>query len=263
MKEISSRQNKVIKEIHRARLNKGIWAGTFIVEGFRLCEEAINSELKVEAIFLAEHVVADENKYNLEEYLCSNSEVYLLNDDLFDHISKTQNSQGILMIVEARDTQNMGRLNNLLSNNDNLSILVMENLQDPGNLGTILRTAYAFGYDAAVTTGNSARINQEKVLRSAMGAVFHLPIFEMRETDKLIELLKFNGVDILAMTLEGVALKDYQRKQKISLWVGNEGNGLTNNLIESADAQITIPMPGGAESLNAAIAAAIALYELK
>lgn len=263
MKEISSKQNKLIKEINKVRLNKGIWAGAFIVEGFRLCEEAISSGLKVEAIFLAEHVVADENKYNLEKYLHTDSEVYLLNDELFDYVSKTQNSQGILMIVEAKDTKNIATLKALLSDNENLSILVMENLQDPGNLGTILRTAYAFGYDAAITTGNSARINQEKVLRSAMGAVFHLPIFEIKETDKLIELLNSNGVNILAMTLEGVALKDYKKEKKISLWVGNEGNGLTNHLIESADTKITIPMPGGAESLNAAIAAAIALYELK
>ena len=96
-----------------------------------------------------------------------------------------------------------------------------------------------------------------------MGAAFHLPIFEIKETNKLIELLKANKVDILAMTLEGVALSEYKRDKKISLWIGNEGNGLTDNLISLADSKITIPMPGGAESLNAAIAAAIALYELK
>lgn len=263
MKEISSKQNQLIKDINKARLNKGIWTGAFIVEGFRLCEEAIKSGLKIEAIFLAKHVLLGKNKYSLGKYLEADTEIYILDNELFDYISKTKNSQGIIMIVEGRDTANISELSNLISKNESLSILVMENLQDPGNLGTMLRTAYAFGYDAAITVGNSARVNQEKVLRSAMGAAFHLPIFEIKETNKLIELLKANKIDILAMTLEGVALSEYKRDKKISLWIGNEGNGLTDNLISLADSKITIPMPGGAESLNAAIAAAIALYELK
>lgn len=263
MKEISSKQNQVIKNINKARLNKGLWAGAFIVEGFRLCDEALKSGLKVEAIFLAKHILLDKNKYSLEKYLEADTEIYILDNELFDYISKTKNSQGILMIVEGRDTTSISELSSLLSMDKNLSVLVMENLQDPGNLGTMLRTAYAFGYDAAITVGNSARVNQEKVLRSAMGAAFHMPIFEIKDINKLTELLKTNEVDILAMTLEGVDLSEYKRDKKISLWIGNEGNGLTDNLISLADSKITIPMPGGAESLNAAIAAAIALYELK
>lgn len=244
-------------------MNKGLWAGAFIVEGFRLCDEALKSGLKVEAIFLAKHILLDKNKYSLEKYLEADTEIYILDNELFDYISKTKNSQGILMIVEGRDTTSISELSSLLSMDKNLSVLVMENLQDPGNLGTMLRTAYAFGYDAAITVGNSARVNQEKVLRSAMGAAFHMPIFEIKDINKLTELLKTNEVDILAMTLEGVDLSEYKRDKKISLWIGNEGNGLTDNLISLADSKITIPMPGGAESLNAAIAAAIALYELK
>ena len=262
--KISSKQNKKIKDLNAAKIKKGPWADYVIAEGHRLCDEVLHSDAEIAAVFLDENLP----EHDYIAYIQRAKESFVLPRDLFVSISETKNPQGILLLIEPFAKASLSELDKLLlkvdfpKNDKKVSLVVLENVQDPGNLGTILRTAHAFAYDAAVLVGDCARSSSSKVVRSSMGAVFHMPIFELKDSKVVLDWCKENRVIILATALDGLNLKKYKNDEKFSLWIGNEGNGLSALALNMADYKLTIPMPGGAESLNAGIAAGIALYEL-
>ena len=261
-KRISSRQNNIIKQIRQARLSKGKWARFALAEGFRLCEEVLRAGLEIEAVLIDERLNLEE----LSAYTMQAEETYILDTELFAYVADTVNPQGLMLVVRMPENVSLNDLAKHLQYENGLiaesSLLVLEQVQDPGNLGTILRTAYAMGYDAAILTANGAKPYQDKVLRAGMGASFHLPIYEVQDSREVLHWLKENQIVSLAMELNGTDLKNYKRSERIALWIGNEGNGLSNEVIQAAEEKLSIAMPGGAESLNAAVAAAIAIYEI-
>ena len=140
--------------------------------------------------------------------------------------------------------------------------LLCDKLQDPGNLGTIIRTAHAAGVDGIILTKGTVDIYNEKTIRASMGSLFHIPVIYDDKDNTIVKGLCNKGFSLLSTSLEGD--KDFFEEDlsgKLIISVGNEGNGVSKEIYELSDKKVKIPMPGGAESLNVAIAASIILYE--
>ncbi len=258
---VSSRRNQWVKQLLDAQRGKGDWAEFCFPEGVKLCEEARRADLKIEAVFSAVSLGWDVP----EQYGDESTKRFVLSAELFSQISATKSPQGLLLVCAKPQWGEMSDLilTSRRESRDHLSILVLESVQDPGNVGTMLRSSYALGFDACVLCGTSADPYQSKALRAAMGAAFHLPLYVQKESSKIIEWCQSQGISVVAAALNGVSLPDYKRDVRASLWIGNEGRGLSAEVLEQATTRLTIPMPGGAESLNAASAAAILMYRLQ
>ena len=181
---------------------------------------------------------------------------------VFKKISDTVTPQGIVCIVERKHYE----LEDLLRVSEDMSlrILILEGIQDPGNLGTMIRTAEAAGFDFVLASEGTVDIYNPKVIRSTMGSVFRVPITYTRELKKAVDELKGVGVKLYAAHLKGK--HDYNRisyGRRCAIMIGNEANGLSDEASEMADELIRIPMHGQVESLNAAVAAALLLYSIK
>ena len=235
---IISKNNKIVKEINSLKLRKNREKlGLFIVEGERLVGEALN---------LALYTVSSES------YKGSIKTDYTLSDSIYNQLSDTVNPQGIMAVckIEKREFQNT----------DEAPIyILLENIQDPGNMGTIIRTGDAAGASGIFISKGSVDIYNPKVLRSAMGSVFHLPIYTDCDLNTVIDRL---NVKTVAAHLKGNKTPyDVNMRDGIAVLIGNEGNGLSDELSSKADYLVKIPMPGKAESMNAAVAASIMIYE--
>lgn len=235
---IQSDKNKIIKEINslKARKNRERLR-LFVLEGERLVQEAGDSLRYV--------VVSEGYKGNIKyDYIVSHS--------LFRKISDTVNPQGVLAVCSIKE--------NKFENNvkDPLYIL-LENIQDPGNMGTIIRTADAAGADGVFLSKGCVDVYNPKVVRSAMGSIFHLPVYT--DVDLCRLLSEINVVSIAAHLKGAKTPYDINMQTGAAIIIGNEGNGISSELAQRADHLVKIPMPGKAESMNAGIAAAIMIYE--
>lgn len=186
-----------------------------------------------------------------------NLQVYILPRQLFARLADTKSPQGILAIVYRKEW----KLSGLLSKEAPLFV-ILEDLQDPGNAGTILRTADAAGADAVFVTKGTVDVFSQKVVRSSMGSLLHLPVITVPSAEELAPHLQKKGIRLYAGDLKAEkAPWQADLSQKTAILIGNEGAGLSEGAKKSADELIRIPMPGQAESLNAAIAAGMLLYE--
>lgn len=235
---IQSDKNKIIKEINSLKLRKNRdKLGFFLLEGERLINEAQDS---------INYVVASES------YKGDIKSDYVVSDSMFQKISDTVNPQGILAVCNIKK-------HTFTNNAQNPLYILLENIQDPGNMGTIIRTADAAGADGIFLSKGCVDIYNPKVVRSTMGSIFHLPIY----TDvDLMELLSEINVTSIAAHLKGTKTPyDIDMKKGAAIIIGNEGNGISDELSKKADNLVKIPMPGKAESMNAGVAAAIMIYE--
>lgn len=235
---IESSKNKIIKEINSLKLRKNREKlGLFVLEGERLVNEA-----------------KDKICYSLssESYKGEIDVDYTVSDEMYNKISDTVNPQGILAVCRIEK-------NEFKKLSDNPLYILLENIQDPGNMGTIIRTADAAGADGVFLSKGCVDIYNPKVIRSTMGSLFHLPVY----TDvDLTELMKNINVVTVAAHLKGEKTPyEINMKNGAAILIGNEGNGLSDELSERADNLVKIPMPGRAESMNAGVAAAIMIYE--
>ncbi|RDW16291.1 RNA methyltransferase [Oceanobacillus arenosus] len=218
---------------------------TFLIEGFHLLEEAWKSDWVIREI-IAEEAVELPN-------WCQNYEVERVNEQVFELITQTQTPQGVAAVVEMKEA--LEREGNHL--------LLIDSVQDPGNLGTMIRTADAAGMDGIVLGHGTVDVYNDKVIRSTQGSIFHIPIYHANLSNEVIELRK-NGFKIWATALQNA--KKYNEitiDEKVALILGNEGAGVKKELIDAADEIVTIPIYGRAESLNVSIAAGILMYYLK
>lgn len=259
MNYIQSSQNSTIKEIKALHLKKNRDAeGTYFVEGIRFVNEAIDNEQNIIKIIISdklENLNGGKEIIKKAESVCN--ECFLVNEKLFKEISDTQTPQGILAVLKKRE------FNLDTAIKEGKSIVVLDCLQDPGNVGTIIRTSDAAGISAVILTKGCVDLYSPKVLRSTMGSVFHMPIFENMNIYETIELLKKSDYRVIASHLNGE--NNYFNEDltgKIAIMVGNEANGISNETAELADSLVKIPMLGKAESLNASIAASIMIYEI-
>lgn len=224
----------------------------FVVEGLRMFAE-VPAE-RVEKVYISESLY---NKKKLELNL-QDLPYEVLSDNVFSHVSDTKTPQGIMCIVKRKKYD----LNELLKVN-NPHFMVLDNLQDPGNMGTIVRTAEGAGVDAVFMSKDCVDIYNPKTIRSTMGSIYRMPFIYIEDIPELLNQFRKNGVKSYAAHLDGKNAYDKEDyKTGTAILIGNEGNGLRDEVTENADILVRIPMQGQVESLNAAIAASVLMFEV-
>jgi TrmH family RNA methyltransferase len=249
-----------LKQILKLKTEKGREKeGRFLIEGLRLCEEAFFSDWEVELLlFPWEYVQFLKAKKLMREFLKEKRETLILSNQDIKKLTDTQTPQGIFAVVKKKAfTLNKDFLKKA-------ALLVgLDNMRDPGNLGTIIRTADSAGADGILLSTGCVELYNPKVIRSTMGSIFHLPVIEKLELKEIIPELKSSGFKTFASDVRQG--KDYTRlnyPEKTCLLIGSEAAGIRKEILNSADERIKIPIYGKAESLNASVAAGILLYEI-
>jgi TrmH family RNA methyltransferase len=259
MNYIQSGQNAAIKDIKALHLKKNRDSkGFYFVEGIRFVNDAIDNGQQIERVIISEKLESLHGGSQLIERVkgCC-SDCAMVPDKLFGEISDTQTPQGILAVLKKKEYD----LNRVI--NEGSSVVLLDCLQDPGNVGTIIRTADAAGISGVLMSKGCVDLYSPKVLRSTMGSIFHLPIFEGLQISETIRLLKNCQYKVVASHLSGRS--NYFQEDmtgRCAIIVGNEANGITEETAEMADRLVKIPMPGRAESLNASVAASVMIYEV-
>lgn len=242
---ITSKANSVVKnakKLHQKKYRKS----SYLIEGWHLFEEAVQAGARIEKIFaLAEH------GGKLTDY----PQAVFVTEEILLDLADSQTPQGIVAVVQKEEEQ----MPDLTSG----KYLFLEDVQDPGNVGTMIRTADAAGFTGVIVSSKSADIYSLKTLRSMQGSNFHLPIYRM-SVEAFVEEAKNSRLPILATTLSQKS-KDYRelaRLEDFALIMGNEGQGISPFMVEQADQLVHISMKGQAESLNVAVAAGILMFYL-
>ena len=181
----------------------------------------------------------------------------LISDGVLKHISDTKTPQGVTAIVERKEPT----LEELLEREEHPLLFVLENLQDPGNLGTIIRTSEGAGVTGIIMNRGTVDPYNNKVIRATMGAIFRVPIVIVDDLSPVFELFHERGITSYAAHLAGDLFYKSDYRGGTAFLIGNEGNGLTDQTAEQADVKIRIPMKGQVESLNAAVASTVLMYE--
>lgn len=226
--------------------------GVFLVEGLRMFSEVPKG--RVEKVYVSESLY---NRKKLEQNL-DGFPVEIMSDHVFEHVSDTKTPQGILCVVRQNKYDAKAFLETA-----NPHFIVLDNLQDPGNLGTIVRTAEAAGVDAVFLSKESVDIYNPKTIRSTMGSIYRMPILYMEDLLDLLKIFKKKGIKSYAAHLEGENSYDKENYQSgTAILIGNEGNGLREEVAKAADIWVQIPMKGQVESLNAAVAASVLMFEV-
>lgn len=252
---IESEDNSKLKLIRKLQTKKNRDAeGKFVIEGINLVEEAISKNAPIEIIIVSDDFNFDESRMNLED----REGTFTVSRSIFERISNAENGSGVLAVVKKTPVTE----DRLASLDDDANVLVLDRVQDPGNIGTMIRTAVAAGYKMIAVVKGTADIYSPKVLRATAGMVFDIPIVYADNAEDMAALLGKLGKRICVTVPRG-GLPYYERdlSKGIALVIGNEGNGISDELIELADERLTIPMYGDIESLNAAVSAAILMYE--
>lgn len=257
MQPITSKDNSKLKNAAKLLQSKKIRReqGEFLAEGYRLCMDALRSGRKPLRTFVTEQMLEREN---CEELLEASEETYLIADSLAAKLSDTQAPQGVFCVFPILD--NRRSLATIKKNR----VVVLSSMQDPGNIGTIIRTSEAFGVDCIVMSSDCPDLYSPKILRATMGGVFRLPVFVADDLCETIREMKQQGVSVYAAALkeESVPITEIAFDGPSAVVIGNEGNGLDEETIQACTAPVIIPMAGKAESLNAAAAATIAVWEM-
>ena len=222
----------------------------FLVEGTKMYLEAPAERIR--KVYLSQSLYEEKG-----ESFVKGHDVEILEDRVFAAACDTKTPQGVLCMVQ----QYHYRLEDLLKKKNPL-LMILENLQDPGNLGTIFRTAEAAGATGILLSSDSVDVYNPKVIRSTMGAVFRMPFFYVKDLPAAVKSLSSQGIRTYAAHLNGKNVYDEEDyTEGCAFLIGNEGNGLRDEVSECADCLIRIPMCGKAESLNAAVAAAVLMFE--
>ena len=217
---ITSSSNKLIKEIKLLHKRKERWAKRcFFIEGIRAVEQCIKSGAKIKYIVYSDELSEDDSDRVLSSIDEERYEIYEVSDKLFKEVSDTENPQGILAVVEFREYQ----LKDILKENN--FIIVLDRVQDPGNLGTIIRTADAFGSNGVIVTSGCVDVYNPKTIRSTMGSIFQIPIVHMDDTIKALEALKSENISIISSSLD---TDKYSYVEKIC----SELNNLINKIMQ-------------------------------
>lgn len=250
---IESTQNKLIKQIAALSGKKGRdEQNAFVVEGEKLIRE-ISSGWKIRHLVVTEAYMAEHGAWKY----ASNPDITVVTEHVFQKLSDTVTPQGILAVCEKKSYA----IHTALDDGD--FFLMAERLTDPGNAGAMARTAEAAGAAGFFLSKGSVDIYNQKVIRSAAGSLFRLPVYENVCLASMIRLLKQKGFTVMAAHLKGDRYPyALDLKKPCCILIGNEANGLTEETAALADVRIKIPMPGQAESLNASVAGGILLYEV-
>lgn len=254
MEYIQSKDNLLIKEIKKLKEKKHRKdSNMFLIEGFRFAEEALDSDFEVMQIIISARGESKYESSQVKNKLQKNTKVYNVSDSLFKSICDTESPQGIIATVRNKPVE--------IKYDDGFYVLA-DKIQDPGNMGTIIRTAHAAGALGVIITKGTVDIYNEKTLRATMGSIFKIPVI-YDEDLSLVQKLRGFGFKLITSSLDcDKNFYDVDLKGKVIVSVGNEGNGISAEVYSICDLKIKIPMPGGAESLNVAVAASIMIYEV-
>ena len=253
---ITTMKNQQIKNVMKLKKSskERKEQGVFLVEGVRICRE-IPRDWDAEFYVSEEYYL--QKKEEVEEII-KGRKYELVTKEVFDKISDTITPQGILALVKQPEYSLEE-----IEKEENPMLMVLENLQDPGNLGTIIRSCEAAGVSAVILSKDTVDIFNPKVIRATMGSVFRVPFILNQDMQELLSWFRKHHVTTYAAHLKGTDFYQEDLKKSVAFLIGNEGNGLSDELTEAADRKIKIPMSGSVESLNAAIAATILAYEGK
>lgn len=259
MDVIKSKDNAKIKYISKlvkdSKFRKS--ESLFIVEGIRLCDDALKSNVQIEMLLYSEEALKRYSS-NIEKYiLCANSS-YCCSNAIFCGVSDTKTPQGVLFVVKTLDKSPL-----VDKINDNGIFLALESIQDPTNMGTILRSAEAFGVDGIILSNDCCDVYSPKVVRGSMGAIFRTNLFIADDFQSFITKFNENGESYACvLSDDSLKLSDVNFSKPCLAVIGNEGNGLSPDVIDVCSDKLFIPMRGKAESLNASVAASIVLWEM-
>ena len=250
MEFINSLDNSTIKKIKKLKQRKyREEEKKFLAEGRKFLDFTYTPDL----IILKENFEDFENiTTKLERFDCRK---IVVNDKIFKDLTSQENSQGVILVYPYCET-NIGKINN--------NIIVLDKIQDPGNLGTIIRAADAAGFKDIILSKGSVDCYNEKCVRSSMGSIFNMNIVYMEEL-QLIQFLKEKKYKFLVTALENnyIEYTDITLNEKNAIIFGSEGNGVSDNFLKAADETVIIPIYGSAESLNVAMASGIILYKVR
>lgn len=243
MEVIRSKSNRLIKDtkkLHQKKYRKQ----SYLIEGWHLFEEACQAKADIERVFILEEYV---------DRVVGDVPVTVVSSEILQELADSQTPQGIVAQLALPQAT--------IPDTVTGKYLVLEDVQDPGNVGTMIRTADAAGYDAVFISDKSADIYSLKTLRSMQGSHFHLPVYRVA-MEELLAQLKEQEVRILATTLsaQSIDYKEVEVTGSFALIMGNEGQGISSLVESQADDLVHISMPGQAESLNVAVAAGILLF---
>lgn len=254
---ITSESNVQIKELIKLQKNarERRKKKLFVAEGIKLTQEAAHHG-KLEKIYIAEDVYEKRDK-ELADFLERES-YEVVSEKIFKQIAETVTPQGILALVQMPEYS----LEDVLAD-EKKSFMMLDNLRDPGNLGTIMRTAEGAGMSGVIMSKESVDLFNPKVVRSTMGAIFRVPFCYVEDLPAVIDRLKSEGISVYGTMMQGSEVYDALDYTKgAGIVIGNEANGLSDEVIKHLTKGVRIPMEGSLESLNAAVAAAVLMYEV-
>ena len=255
MQVITSKDNEQVKYIRKLKEKKFREEfGEYIIEGVKTLQEAIMEKATIKVI-----VVCDDCEkqgmfdkkflYEVAKYNC----IYV-NQKIFDTITEVQNPQGVLAVIVKKENKNKINFNKDF-------LFILDNIQDPGNLGTIVRTLDSAGVGQIIISKGSVDAYSSKVVRSTMGAIFRVEIVEVENLKETIKNIKKKDFKVVATSLETNKSIYNISYKKTAVIIGNEANGVSEEILELADERVKIPMIGRTESLNASVAAGVVIYE--
>src|SRR5690625_4602904 len=243
---ITSTQNSQVKRWKKLQTRKErVKTGLFLIEGFHLIEEAKQSNWEIKEFIFREDV-------DIPTW-CEDQFIHIVSEAVFQHIAQTNTPQGVIAVLRmkgwAKFTGN--------------HVILIDRIQDPGNLGTIIRTADAAGFSAVILGKGTVDLFNDKVIRATQGSLFHIPILQADLLGEITEL-KQAGFSIWATALQdSKKYTEIEVPEKVALILGNEGSGIDVDILHAADSIVNIPIYGKAESLNVSIAAGILMYYLR
>lgn len=256
LRRVEGRHNALVKELRQAFSRGELTdSGECAIEGFRVIEEAVRSGLRIRAVFFSES--GEGRAHKLLPQIASHAETLLVADKLFASAVPSQTPQGVAALVYVKSFTADEVIQSSLPG----PVLVVAGVQDPGNLGTIIRSAEAFGAKGILLGEGTVSPYNSKVVRASAGSVFRVPVAKA-SMESAIEILRANSFRLLATSShKGTALPEAGLRQDSAVFIGNEGAGIDKKLLAEMDELIMIPHSSKVESLNAGVAASIVLYE--
>jgi RNA methyltransferase, TrmH family len=256
LRPIEGKHNLLVKELRQA-FNRGelTASGECAIEGFRILDEAIRSGLRLRAVFVS--ASGQDRAARVLPQIGAQVETVLVPDKLFASVVPSESPQGIASLVRLR-TYN---LDEVLAGPSSGPLLLLAGIQDPGNLGTILRSAEAFGGKGVLLGDGTVGVFNSKVVRASAGSIFRIPVAKVEVRTALAAMRARDIRRLATSSHKGTPLAEVDLRAEVAIFIGNEGAGLDKRLLAEMDDLIVIPHSPRVESLNAGIAASIILYE--
>lgn len=252
MKTITSKENQIYRLCSKltSRKYRDLY-GKYLAEGEKVVREAQETGQNIQVVLVAQ------NHPIPQGYPCP---VVSVETKLFEKLAQTMTSQGILAVINKVQPDEETFLQQIKKKSGN--VILLDRLQDPGNIGTIIRTADAAGYSGVITIKGTADLYGPKIVRAAAGSLFRMPVFSVNSPERAVSLLEAAGKTVIATGFQtDLYYYNVKMDRDIGLIIGNEGNGISQELMQLAHKVVKIPMEGTIDSLNASVAAGILMYE--